>query len=125
MILLYESNTLILINDIIAYQFQGIVSKDQLDLFNLPLYSPSEEELRALVEKNGYFSFAEFETHEFSMPLPSAEFIRAALENLIRNRFGSEITKQIFDRYSAKFAEIPPAHCSSIGFIFLLKRRRI
>ncbi|OAY46557.1 loganic acid O-methyltransferase [Manihot esculenta] len=118
---LVESSIIDMVNE-------GIVSKDQLDLFNLPLYSPSEEELRALVEKNGYFSFAEFETHEFSMPLPSAEFIRAALENLIRNSFGSEITEQIFDRYSAKFAEISrdtAAHCSSIGFIFLLKRRRI
>ncbi|KAF2317442.1 hypothetical protein GH714_022320 [Hevea brasiliensis] len=107
---------------------EGLVSKDKLDMFNLPMYSPSVEELRALVEKNGYFSFAEMEIHETSIPLPPAGVCRAGLESFVCKHFGTEITEQIFDRYSAKFAELPQgtaAHCSSISLFILLKRRRI
>ncbi|KAF2317422.1 hypothetical protein GH714_022171 [Hevea brasiliensis] len=107
---------------------EGLVSKDKLDMFNLPMYSPSVEELRALVEKNGYFSFAEMEIHETSIPLPPARVCRAGLESFVCKHFGTEITEQIFDRYSAKFAELPQgtaAHCSLISLFILLKRRRI
>ncbi|KAA8542767.1 hypothetical protein F0562_023919 [Nyssa sinensis] len=40
---------------------EGLLSKDKLDSFNLPIYSPSSEELEKLIEKTGCFDTARVE----------------------------------------------------------------
>ena len=41
--------------------FQGIVSEEKVDSFNIPLYYMSPQELEAVVDWNGYFSIERME----------------------------------------------------------------
>ncbi|KAK6921240.1 SAM dependent carboxyl methyltransferase [Dillenia turbinata] len=41
---------------------EGLVNKDEIDKFNIPLYSPSATEISLLVQRNGNFSIAKLES---------------------------------------------------------------
>ncbi|KAJ6733534.1 S-ADENOSYL-L-METHIONINE:CARBOXYL METHYLTRANSFERASE FAMILY PROTEIN [Salix koriyanagi] len=92
----------------------------------MPLYSPSIEELRKLIEKNGCFGIARLETlPPMPVPLPSAEECRSGFESILRKHFRSEIIEQLFQRYSAKIAGQPPVKTIdgfAIGLFVILKR---
>lgn len=95
---------------------KGLVSKDKIDSFNLPMYSPSTEELRKIIVKNGCFEIVKLDEQPgSSVPLPSAEGCRAGLETLISNHFGSEIIQQFFDRYAKKVEGRPPLSTATDG----------
>lgn len=85
------------------------------------------EELRALVEKNGYFYIARLETlpNDRPLPLPTAEQSRAGLESILRKHFGTEIIEKLYEKYAKKIAGHPPISVSeglSIGLFVILKR---
>ncbi|EEF29862.1 S-adenosylmethionine-dependent methyltransferase, putative [Ricinus communis] len=104
---------------------EGIVSKEKLDLFNLPLYSPSIEELKKLIEKNGKFSIAKLEAHEEDTKIPPSGYCRAGFESIVKKHFGSEIIEELFERYKRKHAEmyhIVAADFVSLSVFVLLKR---
>ncbi|KAK6930525.1 SAM dependent carboxyl methyltransferase [Dillenia turbinata] len=82
---------------------QGRLNKDELDSFNIPLYSPSASELRLLVQHNGCFSIARSEEMRHD-PLPriSPQSMRAWYEATLSKNFGIEIIDEVFKRYAEK-----------------------
>ncbi|XP_028070334.1 probable S-adenosylmethionine-dependent methyltransferase At5g38100 [Camellia sinensis] len=92
----------------------GSISEDELDAFNLPLYSPSPDEMNQLVEKNGCFSIERMEltnpaakTDGPSINIPALVMhLRAGFEAVFTNHFGKKIIEELFERTLNKSAEI-------------------
>ncbi|KAI4357514.1 hypothetical protein L6164_001457 [Bauhinia variegata] len=86
----------------------GIISEEQVDEFNLPVFLASPEDMRRCIEKNGCFII---ERMELLIPLSSinaqacAMNIRASVEGLISKHFGSEIIDELFGRFQKKLEE--------------------
>lgn len=87
---------------------QRLLSESKLDLFNLPMYSPSPEELQKIVTKHGCFSILKIEhSCQKSAKLFTMEECRAGFEKVIETCFGCEIVEQVFDRYANKIIGKP------------------
>ncbi|OVA14239.1 SAM dependent carboxyl methyltransferase [Macleaya cordata] len=90
---------------------RGTVDEAKVDSFNLPVYTTSPQEVEALVEKNGCFSIEKMEAvvRQGSGGQGGANrtstHIRAGMEGIIKEHFGSEILDELFDRYSKKLAD--------------------
>ncbi|KAL7139691.1 hypothetical protein ABFS83_09G070500 [Erythranthe nasuta] len=93
---------------------EGIVDKAEVDAFNLPIYAPSNSELRKLIEKNGSFSI---ERLEVTIPNSQAKIdsshvhslimhFRAALGGIFSKHFGNDVVEKMFDKTLAKSEEI-------------------
>lgn len=90
---------------------QGLISKEKIDTFNLPLYYPSAEELKEVIDRVNYFTIERMEEqflesikmiHDVQL---RTSHIRAALEGLIANHFGNEIVEELFEDYAKAYAE--------------------
>ncbi|KAK9901871.1 hypothetical protein M0R45_001895 [Rubus argutus] len=108
-----------------------MVSEEKLDSFNIPMFSPSPQELEAVVERNGCLSI------ETLKPLPRqtdntvlntklfASHGRAAFEGIIKQHFGEEILDELFDLYRKKLEEelsiVKPRKATSL--LVVLKRK--
>ena len=96
---------------------QGKISEAQVDSFNLPMYVPSLEEMMELVQKNGCFDIEKMEltspgvhasmTNTSSMGKAIVMHVRAGMERMLIQHFGSEIIDELFNRYAKKFEEFP------------------
>ncbi|KAA8529780.1 hypothetical protein F0562_034120 [Nyssa sinensis] len=89
----------------------GLVNEAQVDSFNLPVYAASPKEMTELVEKNGNFSIERMQPTDPLLRIDDAidmqmctMHIRAAVEEIIRKHFGSEIIDELFDRFYQKAA---------------------
>ncbi|XP_030509272.2 loganic acid O-methyltransferase-like [Cannabis sativa] len=122
---------------------EGLISENQVDTFNIPLYSVLPNEMTKLIEENGCFSIERMELMKTSMidysdnngevtQLTSAETItlhlRAILEVLLTKHFGSEIIDGIFDRFYKKVEELsdqlqPIYKEGGFQLILVLKRK--
>ncbi|KAJ7942865.1 SAM dependent carboxyl methyltransferase [Quillaja saponaria] len=88
---------------------EGFISEDQVDSFNLPVYTASVREMTDLVEKNGCFSIEIIDlTNSHSLNGTSRNgqdctmHLRASMEGIISKHFGSEIIDELFDRFHKK-----------------------
>ncbi|KAM6546796.1 hypothetical protein CsatB_027532 [Cannabis sativa] len=122
---------------------EGIISENQVDTFNIPLYSVLPNEMTKFIEENGCFSIERMDLMKTSMidysdnngevtQLTSAETItlhlRAILEVLLTKHFGSEIIDGIFDRFYKKVEELsdqlqPIYKEGGFQLILVLKRK--
>ncbi|KAJ7942862.1 S-adenosylmethionine-dependent methyltransferase [Quillaja saponaria] len=90
---------------------EGLISEDQVDSFNIPVYTASAREITKLVEKNGCFSI-EIIDLTLSRSVASANgqdctmHMRAGMEGIISKHFGSEIIDELFDRFHKKTEEL-------------------
>ncbi|KAK6921236.1 SAM dependent carboxyl methyltransferase [Dillenia turbinata] len=105
---------------------EGLVNKDEIDKFNIPLYSPSATEISLLVQRNGNFSIAKLESiHREYLAIPSAAASRAGLEGILSKAFGNEIVDELYDRYAKRVAGISPIRGEeglAVQLFILLKR---
>uniref|UniRef100_A0A2N9H4Z7 Uncharacterized protein n=1 Tax=Fagus sylvatica TaxID=28930 RepID=A0A2N9H4Z7_FAGSY len=76
---------------------EGIISKDRIDSFNLPIYSPSMEELRTLIQENGCFEIVRLDGQPQKYPTLTAMECRAGLEGIFSKHFGSENMDLLFE----------------------------
>ena len=51
---------------------QGVIDKAKFDSFYVPVYGPSKEDLREIIQEEGSFSIKEFLVHNFLSDLDSA-----------------------------------------------------
>ncbi|XP_047250261.1 loganic acid O-methyltransferase-like isoform X5 [Capsicum annuum] len=91
----------------------GKIDESLVNSFNLPIYFPSLEDMAKAVEKNDYFSIEIIElTYPKSKLVDEADAktliinLRAVLEVLFVNHFGSEIAEEAFARTILKSDEI-------------------
>ncbi|KAG6672950.1 hypothetical protein I3842_16G084900 [Carya illinoinensis] len=115
-----ESSLLDLVNE-------GIISKDKMDSFNLPIYGPSAEEIKAILIKNGHFDIVRLVTRTRNSSLMlTVEECRAGIDGLFSKHFGSENVDQLFDLFSKKVARMPPLNGDDLirfSLNIILKRK--
>ncbi|KAK6931575.1 SAM dependent carboxyl methyltransferase [Dillenia turbinata] len=115
---------------------EGLLEEDKVDDFNLPVYSPSEDEFKAIIERNGHFTIERTEkTYREVIPDASkpsvkrfADQTRSGFEGLLKEHFGvgNEVMDELFDRYAEKlieFGTLSGSHKSFVDFFVLLKRK--
>ncbi|KAL9352669.1 hypothetical protein Peur_055349 [Populus x canadensis] len=92
---------------------EGIISEAKVDSFNLPMYSATLEEMKELIQRNGSFNvekmeltMANGESNHQSYSSYSGRILqmhlRAGIEEIISQHFGTEIIDDLFDRYAMK-----------------------
>ncbi|KAF9598980.1 hypothetical protein IFM89_033325 [Coptis chinensis] len=86
---------------------QGILSKAQIDSFNIPVYSTTRKEMEDLVEINGCFTIEDMAPliHMASDAEKCSKHLRAGMEGVFKEHFGSEIMDELFDRLTRKIEE--------------------
>ncbi|KAK4253818.1 hypothetical protein QN277_010444 [Acacia crassicarpa] len=96
---------------------EGIIKKDQIDSFNIPIYTPSPSELKLEIEKEGSFILNHLEVSEISWKAACgdelndnsgykvAQLVRAAMEPVLASHFGEAIMDDIFYRYQDILAD--------------------
>ncbi|KAM7268945.1 hypothetical protein ACFE04_011111 [Oxalis oulophora] len=110
---------------------EGKISKGDLDLFNLPIYSPSLEEIRTAVKKNGCFDIAKLELDtrqgDDFLWVPPGQVCRSGFESIITKHFGGLIVEDLFKKYDEKYAakeyKLSPGHKVAASMFILLKRK--
>ncbi|CAK9181484.1 IpCS4 [Ilex paraguariensis] len=88
---------------------QGLVDEEKLDSFNVPYYTPLQEEVQDIVDKEGSFAVQHIET--FTLVLADnqesdtrakgeqlAKNIRCYTESIISYQFGKEITEKLYHK---------------------------
>ncbi|GAB4853542.1 hypothetical protein Ancab_017733 [Ancistrocladus abbreviatus] len=93
---------------------EGLIDNRKLDMFNLPYYTPTAEEVRMLIDEEGLFSVNKLETFTVDwdagcpggsgMKLDSrakfvADTMRAVAEPILASEFGEAIMDELFLRF--------------------------
>ncbi|XP_059635650.1 probable jasmonic acid carboxyl methyltransferase 2 [Cornus florida] len=92
---------------------QVLVQEEKIDSFNAPFYTPSPEELKNEVEREGSFLIYRLESFEIdwdggdqdqgtlvSSGQSVAKTVRAVVESMLECHFGRHIMDDLFRRYS-------------------------
>ncbi|KAK8957755.1 Salicylate O-methyltransferase [Platanthera zijinensis] len=104
-----------------AMVFEGLVEEAKLNSFNLPVYTPSMEEVKSIIEMEGSFHLIHAQTFEsnwdpFDESIDDfivdknlsgenvAKYMRAVVEPLLASHFGSDIMKDVFSRFANNIA---------------------
>ncbi|XP_042501166.1 loganic acid O-methyltransferase-like [Macadamia integrifolia] len=91
----------------------GLVSEAKVDSFNFPVYSPFRREVEELLERNRCFSVERFELVTRTRDVAATDVqavtkhARAVTEEMIKQRFGSEIIDELYERVFQKLQEFP------------------
>ncbi|ONK70106.1 uncharacterized protein A4U43_C05F30320 [Asparagus officinalis] len=101
---------------------EGVVDKEKVDAFDLPLYAPAIEEVKELVQNEGSFEFYQAKVFElnwdpfddqmddfvadsFVSGENAMKTIRAVMEPMLANHFGGAVMDALFSRYAMNVAE--------------------
>ena len=101
---------------------QGIIEEEKVDSFNAPYFSPSLEEVKQEIEREGSFSIRTLDLFEASWDAAHgsqqtkqeaaalgeithakrmAKGVRAVLESMLESHFGEGIMEELFSRYTS------------------------
>ncbi|KAJ8761337.1 hypothetical protein K2173_001393 [Erythroxylum novogranatense] len=90
----------------------GVIAKEKVDSFNLPLYFATVKELEKIIKKNGYFSIEKLEVWDHPMframkldPQARCVQFRTVSEGLVKMHFGDNTVEEIFNYYVKKLEE--------------------
>ncbi|KAJ1408852.1 SAM dependent carboxyl methyltransferase [Sesbania bispinosa] len=86
---------------------QGITKEDEMNSFNIPLYTPSPSEVKLEVLKEGSFTINCLEVSENAYEYDddsdrhkvATKCMRAVVESLLVNHFGEAIIEEVFRQY--------------------------
>ncbi|XXG77309.1 hypothetical protein AAC387_Pa08g1484 [Persea americana] len=102
---------------------QGAIQRAKVDSFDLPYYSPSAKELKAVIIMEGSFVLDQLQITEINWDANDnddnegfffdkeasgqnvAKFLRAATEPMLANHFGEEIIEELFRKYAEHVGE--------------------
>jgi jasmonate O-methyltransferase len=84
---------------------QGVLDKQKLKAFYIPLYAPSEKEVKDIIEEQGSFSINEIQVHDSMAgvnkavisPKMIAYGLRAGFEPMIQDHFGA--SRELMDEF--------------------------
>ncbi|XP_050204502.1 probable caffeine synthase MTL3 [Mercurialis annua] len=101
---------------------EGVIEKSMLDSWNIPLYYPSAEEVKSLIQRENSFTISRVEQFvqswddniedgntelvfdKWERGKHVANYMRAAAESMVVTRFGDAIIDDLFERLSLKVA---------------------
>ncbi|GAB4853253.1 hypothetical protein Ancab_040591 [Ancistrocladus abbreviatus] len=86
------------LNDMVL---QGLIEKEKVDAYNLPLYRASPGEVKKLIEDEGSFTLHQLSTVNLKWENQKllADGMRAVLEPLLAAAFGVAVMDELFHRY--------------------------
>uniref|UniRef100_A0ACD5YYC4 Uncharacterized protein n=1 Tax=Avena sativa TaxID=4498 RepID=A0ACD5YYC4_AVESA len=101
---------------------EGLVEKEKLDSFNLPMYTPSTNEVRAVVAQSKAFDISQIKSFESNWDphddsqendvedciqsgMNVSKSLRAVFGPLLANHFGESLLDRLFDKYSYHVAK--------------------
>ncbi|KAL6007163.1 hypothetical protein ACLOJK_032659 [Asimina triloba] len=98
------------LNDMVS---EGLIEEEKVDSFNLPLYTPSPQELKELVRKEGSFTIHQLLVSQVKWDVEDedstcdrlargqkvGQCVRAVVESLVVTHFGDSIVEDLFTRY--------------------------
>ncbi|KAF3338436.1 anthranilate O-methyltransferase 3-like protein [Carex littledalei] len=101
---------------------EGLVEEENLDTFNLPFYTPSAEEVEAIITLQGLFDIIRFQPFESNLDpfhdldddvvhdnvqrgANCSKVIRSVIESMIASHFGSTIVDDLFSRFATHVAK--------------------
>ncbi|KAM7261732.1 hypothetical protein ACFE04_020809 [Oxalis oulophora] len=112
---------------------EGKTSEAMIDSFNLPMFIPSPSEVKEVVSKNVLLSIKTLEIISYPVTKRTPEFpkmasveLRAVLEGIMSQHFGSGIMDDVFEKYADKIAEAmkkPLFAYDNTEVLFLLVKR--
>lgn len=115
---------------------QGIISEEKVDVFNIPVYFTSPQEVEEAVKRNGCFNIERV----VCIPLKKSQssnsikakavssHIRAGMESLLKEHFGDEFNlDQLFENFLEKLHEniLPLQHGEASTVFLILKRKEV
>ncbi|XP_077247551.1 putative jasmonic acid carboxyl methyltransferase 2 [Tasmannia lanceolata] len=100
---------------------QGLVEEEKVDSFKLPVYMPSTEELKAVIQTEGSFVVNLLEILEVTADVEGivdenglvmaqmvAKSLRAVIESMLASHFGEGIVEELFQRLADIIAKYNP-----------------
>ncbi|KAM7273489.1 hypothetical protein ACFE04_028153 [Oxalis oulophora] len=102
---------------------EGLVEEADIDSFNVPMYTPHEEEVREIVKMEGSFTIDKLEMfqinndprddvnntsfifNETEVGNNAAEYVRSAVEPLLASHFGASVMDSLFAKYAKLLGE--------------------
>ncbi|KAF8723608.1 hypothetical protein HU200_021565 [Digitaria exilis] len=120
---------------------KGLVEEDRLNSFNLPIYGPSVDEVKAAVKQTGLFNINEIKIFESNWDpyddsedgnvqdiiqsgVNVAKCLRAVMETLFVSHFGGSMLDALFNEYARKVAEYLKREKIKYSVIVLSVQRR-
>ncbi|KAL3520507.1 hypothetical protein ACH5RR_018656 [Cinchona calisaya] len=107
------------LNDMVV---EGHLEEEKLDNFNIPQYTPSIDEIRSIIQKEGSFKLLHLETFKLQLDASFPEdhdhaendaraayvatYIRAVFEPILASHFGNTIMGDLFQRFAKKIAKL-------------------
>ncbi|XP_027337722.1 jasmonate O-methyltransferase-like [Abrus precatorius] len=110
-----------LLNDMVQ---EGLVEEEKLDFFDMPLYGPTAEEVKQVIEAEGSFTLEKLKTIKMDWDANIQEdvddfvlgskmrgefiskYVRAGLEPLLSAEFGEDIMDELFSRFRNLLAQL-------------------
>ncbi|CAN1151574.1 Loganic acid O-methyltransferase [Linum perenne] len=113
----------------------GVITEEEVDSFNLPIYMPPPQEFESAVAQNGQFTIvaagmtnpAPWLTEGVHVDMVEyTSHIRAAMEGMFLCRFPTQVVGLLFDRLAVKLSELSEemesAYKDKIQAHFVLRR---
>ncbi|XP_014496834.1 jasmonate O-methyltransferase isoform X1 [Vigna radiata var. radiata] len=107
---------------------EGMIEEEKLESFNIPVYEPTVEELRNVIEEEGSFLIERLEIlilpwddgmSEGSDDIKAAlmaKHVRAIMEPLMSTKFGAEVITEVFLRYQKKAVQLMEVEKEKLEF---------
>jgi len=117
---------------IINKKMQGMIEEEKLESFNIPVYEPTVEELRNVIQEEGSFFIQRLEIlilpwddgmSEGSDDIKAelmAKHVRAIMEPLMSTKFGAEVITEVFVRYQKKVVQLMEVEKEKLEFATLM-----
>ncbi|XP_068489142.1 3,7-dimethylxanthine N-methyltransferase 1-like isoform X2 [Phaseolus vulgaris] len=117
---------------------EGLIEEEKMDSFNIPVYEPTVEEIRHVIEEEGSFFIQQLEI----LVLPwdkglsewsddssldgsikaelMAKHVRAIMEPLLSTKFGEEVITEVSMRYQKKVVQLMQVEKEKLEFATLM-----
>ncbi|XXG77275.1 hypothetical protein AAC387_Pa08g1458 [Persea americana] len=121
---------------------QGVIEEGKLDSFDLPYYTPSVKELKAVIAMEGSFILDRLQITEINWDTNDnddsegyvfdkkasgqnvVKCIRVVTESLLANHFGAEIIDELFEKYVENVGEhLAKEKTKHVNFIFSMTKK--
>lgn len=112
----------LLTKNLLVLCLKGLIEEEKLDDCNMPIYLPTPEEVRHVIQKEGSFHITRFETFKVTWDAEmgdddlqmrgkyAAATIRAVFESILTTHFGEEIMDGLFEKFASKVSQYMKLH---------------